>query len=44
MPGQMIGQQKFRGETNYDNSDYRLDHESTGLNNIYRYKYAFKDV
>lgn len=25
MPGQSLGQQKFRGETNYENLDYRLD-------------------
>jgi len=25
MPGQFIGQQKLRGETNYENRDYRLE-------------------
>jgi hypothetical protein len=40
MSGHFLGQQKFRGETNYENSNYRLSYEENSLNNIYKYKYS----
>ena len=42
IPGQFIGQQKLRGETNYENRDYRLEKQEREIDNVYKYQYPMR--
>lgn len=42
--GQMTGQQKFRGQTNYETKDFRIDYMINDVYNIYKYEYPVKLV
>lgn len=40
----MVGQQKFRGETNHENEDYRLTYVQKSCTNVYRHEYSLEHV
>jgi hypothetical protein len=44
MPGQFMGQQKLRGETNYEKLDYRLSGYQKSYDTIYKYKFAMEYI
>lgn len=44
MPGQFIGQQKLRGDTNYEYLDYRLSKYDKSYNTIYKYQFPVEQI
>ena len=44
MPGQFLGQQKLRGETNYEQLDYRLSGYQKSYNTIYKYQFSLEYI